>query len=231
MDEDWALLLSFFPREWVDLAVSSGALKGLREDKDPESLLRVLLIPLGCGHALRETVVGARQAGLADLSDVALMKRLRKSKAWLRGLCLSLFREPGVAVSGEAGLQMRAFDATTVREPGRTGPLWRIHYSVVLPALVCDHFRITASEGEGTGECFQRFPVSVGDLVLADRGYSTGPGIAHVAACGGHVTVRVDTGCLGFVARDGSARSASPKRPSGRRTGGQVGLQKTEKDQ
>ncbi len=204
MDEDWTLLLSFLPREWDELAVSSGALKGLRKDKDPESLLRVLLIHLSCGHSLRETAVRARQAGLADLSDVALMKRLRKSKTWLRALCLSLFRELGVAVSGEAGFQVRAFDATTVKEPGKTGALWRIHYSVALPALVCDHFRITPTKGKGTGETFRQFPVSAGDFVLADRGCSTAQGIAHVAACGGHVTVRVNTGSLGFVTRDGS---------------------------
>ena len=105
MDEDWTLLLRFFPREWDELAVSSGALKGLRKDKDPENLLRVLLIHLGCGHSLRETAVRARHAGLAELSDVALMKRLRKSKAWPRALCLSLFRELGAAQSPPARLE------------------------------------------------------------------------------------------------------------------------------
>ena len=205
MDEDWRLLLTFIPREWDRLAISTGAMKGLRKDKDPESLLRVLLMHLGCGHSLRETAVRAREAGLGDLSDVALMKRLRKSKAWLRALCLSLFRELGVEVSGEGGFQVRAFDATTVKEPGRTGALWRIHYSVTLPSLICDHFQITRTKGEGTGESFCRFPVADGDFVLGDRGYSTGRGIAHVAACGGHVTVRVNTGILRFVGEGGSS--------------------------
>ena len=40
--------------------------------------LGTLLLHLGCGHSLRETVVRARQAHLADLSDVALLKRLKK---------------------------------------------------------------------------------------------------------------------------------------------------------
>ncbi len=231
MDEDRTLLLSFFPRERDELAVSPCTLKGLRRDRDPESLLRVLPIHLGCGHSLRETTVRARQAGLADLSDVAPMTRLRKSKAWLRALCLSLFREPGVAVPGEAGFQVRAFDATTVRETGRTGALWRIHCSVALPALVRDHFRITPTRGRGTGESLRRLPVSAGDFVLADRGCSTTQGIAHVAACGGHVTVRAGTGSPGFAVRDGSpfdlgtARSGSPKRRSGRRTSGSEGRQ------
>ncbi len=122
MNEDWELLLSFFPDNWQDLAAETGALRGLRKDKSPESLLRTLLIHLGCGHSLRETVVRTRKANLADLSDVALLKRLRKSRGWLYALCVELFREHGVAIS--------AFDATTVQEPGRTGSLWRIHYKM-----------------------------------------------------------------------------------------------------
>ena len=87
-NEDWDLLVSFFPGNWRDLAASTGALKGLRKDKSAETLLRTLLIHLGCGHSLRETVVRARQANLADLSDVALLKRLRKSRDWLYALCV-----------------------------------------------------------------------------------------------------------------------------------------------
>jgi hypothetical protein len=202
-NEDWDLLLSFFPDNWQDLAAEKGALKGLRKDKSAENLLRTLLIHLGCGHSLRETAVRARQASLADLSDVALLKRLRKSRDWLYALCVELFREHGIAVSSEAGFQVRAFDATTVQEPGQTGSLWRLHYSVNRPSLGCDFFHLTPTEGVGTGESFTQFPIRAGDYVLADRGYSTAVGIQHVAAAGGHVAVRVNTGSLVLEAVDG----------------------------
>ena len=68
MDEDWTLLLSFFLREWVEPAVSSGALKGLRKDEDPESLLRVLPIHLGCVHSLRDA------AGRGRIPDADLRR-------------------------------------------------------------------------------------------------------------------------------------------------------------
>ena len=200
MQEDWDVLSTFFPADWRDLAVESGALKGLRKDKSADGLLRVLLMHLGCGHSLRETVARARQAGLADLSDVALMKRLRKSRDWLHALCVALFEERGVALSAAGGFEVRVVDATLVKEPGRTGSLWRLHYSVRLPSLVCDHFRITPFAGAGTGESFTQFPVRRGDLVLGDRGYSSARGIAHVAAAGGRVAVRVNTGSLRFTA-------------------------------
>ena len=196
MDEDWELLVSFLPSEWRELAADSGALKGLRKDKSVDNLLRTLLIHLGCGHSLRETVVRARQANLADLSDVALLKRLRKSKDWLYALCVRLFQEHGIAVATGDGFQIRAFDATTVKEPGKTGALWRIHYSVCLPSLACDFFKLTRTEGPGTGESLAQFPIRDGDHVLADRGYSTARGIGQVAAAGGQLIVRVNTGAL-----------------------------------
>lgn len=204
MDEDWDVVLSFLPEGWRELASETGALKGLRKDKSVDALLRVLLLHLACGHSLRETVVRARKANLADLSDVALLKRLRKSSDWLRALCVALFREQGVAMSAEEGFQVRAFDATTVKEPGQTGSLWRLHYSLRLPSLACDFFKLTATEGPGTGETFTHFPIAKGDHLLADRGYSTAKGLAHVAAAGGHVTVRVNTGSLPFRTTDGA---------------------------
>ena len=196
MTEDWGLLLSFLPCNWRDLAASTGALKGLRKDKSADNLLRVLLIHLGCGHSLHETVVRARQANLAELSAVALWNRLKKSQAWLRALCVELFRERGLELSASAGLQVRAINATTVKEPGKTGSLWRVHYSVCLPSLACDFFKLTETQGAGTGESFVHFPVRAGDYLLADRGYSTAAGIRYVADAGGRVTVRVNTRAL-----------------------------------
>ena len=111
VDEDWDVLLSFLPRDWRELAQDTGALKGLRKDKTVDNLLRTLLLHLGCGHSLRETVVRARQARLADLSDVALLKRLKKSKGWLHALCVRLFEEQGLAVIPGGAFQVRAVDA------------------------------------------------------------------------------------------------------------------------
>lgn len=196
MNEDWALLASFFPDRWGEMAADSGALKGLRKDKSPQNLLRTLLIHFGCGHSLRETVVRAREAGIADLSDVALLKRLRKSKDWLHTMCVALFRERGVALATNDGFQIRAFDATTVKEPGKTGSLWRIHYSVSLPSLNCDFFKLTETKGVGTGESFSQFAIKEGDYILADRGYSTANGIHYATVNKAFVTVRVNTAVL-----------------------------------
>ena len=199
IDEDWNLLTSFFPADWRELAASTNALKGLRKDKSEDALLRTLLIHLAGGFSLRETVVRARRAELADLSDVALLKRLRKSGEWLHKLCLAMFAERGLDLDKGDGFCCRLLDATNVREPGKTGSLWRIHYSVQLPSLCCDFFKLTATEGKGTGESFKQFPVQAGDYLIADRGYSHIPGMQYVDSRSAYFTVRVDTGNARFL--------------------------------
>jgi Transposase DDE domain len=193
MDEDWDLLLGMLPAGWRELARETGATKGLRKVKDEGDGLRALLLHLACGYSLRETSARAQEAGLADLSDVALFKRLRKSKEWLHGLCRLLLQEQA-GLSGSAGgghRGLRLVDATVIQEPGPTGSTWRLHYSLCWPRLACDHFELTAAQGRGTGESLARFPAHPGDHLVADRGYSHYQGIKQIIEQGAAVTVRL----------------------------------------
>ncbi len=137
VDENWDLLASLLPPGWEEQAVLSGASERLRGFSTTSNLLRTLLLHVGKGYSLRETVVRAKAAGLAEVSDVALMKRLQKAEKWLRGLCVSLLKESGWEMPVEThGFNVRALDGTLVQEPGRSGSSWRIHYSVQIPSLV-----------------------------------------------------------------------------------------------
>ena len=113
----------------------TGALRGLRKHKSAKNLLRTPLIHLRCVHPLPETIVRAHQARLAHLSDVALPKRLCKSRQWLQALWVELFQLLGVALVADRGLQARAFVGRTTQEPGRIGPPMRRHY-IQLPVHV-----------------------------------------------------------------------------------------------
>ena len=144
VDEDWGVLMSFLPADWRRLAGKTDALKGLRQNKSAEDCLRTLLIHLACGYSLRETALRAREAHLANLSDVALLKRLRKSEQWLYELCSELFGETHLNEPESASARrIRLVDATHVKEPGKMGTQWRIHYSLSWPSLRCDYLRIT----------------------------------------------------------------------------------------
>lgn len=199
INQDWRLLTTFFPQHWQELAVKSGAAKGLRQDKSVEDLLRVLLIHFACGYSLRETVARAKKADLASMSDVALLKRLRKCKEWLHYLCMGLFAERGIVFDKNDDAGFRLFDATHVKEPGKTGSQWRIHYSFQVPSLRCDFFKITKTEGKDTAEDLNQFPINAGDYIIVDRGYSRAPGIAHVVSGDAFVCVRVNSQCLKFM--------------------------------
>src|SRR6516162_3728995 len=177
--EDWPVLVALFPPHWQDIGRYTGAVTRLRGFDSVENVLRTVLLHVGRGWSLRETAVQAKLAGIADVSDVTLLNRLRQSESWLRQLCQQLWKENGVNLeSGLEGRPVRLVDATVVKEPGKTGSQWRIHYSIRLPSLECDHFDLTAVEGDHTGERLGRFQFQAGELVLADAGYSNPPGIA-----------------------------------------------------
>src|ERR1700676_4713102 len=193
VEENWKVLTSLFPAGWRQMAWQSGAIERLRGFPSPDVLLRMLMLHVARGYSLRETVVRAKLANWTDISDVALLKRLRNSEEWLHLLCIELLRE-SVAYLPEKGISrtIRIVDGTIVREPGKTGSQWRILYSIHLPALSCDFFEIGATEGEGTGESFRRLPIGPQELVLGDAGYWSIAGIEFVRSRKADVLVRVN---------------------------------------
>lgn len=193
VDEDWRVLTGLLPEGWEDLARTTGAVRRLRGFDSLDAVLRTLLMHVGHGWSLRETVVKAKLAGIAEVSDVALMDRLRLAEPWLRSLCEQLWKANGVRLEPALNNRVvRLVDATTVKEPGKTGSQWRIHYGLRLPSLECDHFELTPVRGKNTGEKLGRFTFQPGELVLADAGYSHPAGIAAVAAGKAEVCVRLN---------------------------------------
>lgn len=193
VQSDFEYLASFLPEAWEDKAKELGALRRCRKVPNARVLLRVLLMHLAEGCSLRETAVRARRGGLADLSDVTIMARLRQAGVWFRWMNVQLMsqwvaRQPP-QVFGE-GWNVRVIDATQVNEPGPTGSSWRLHYALDLPSLGCSQLYLTDAQGAGNGETFRRFKVWPGDLFVGDRAYGVSRGIAHVVDGDGAVLVR-----------------------------------------
>jgi hypothetical protein len=116
-----------------------------------------------------------------------------------------LWLENGVDLESPGGKPVRAVDATTVKEPGKTGSQWRIHYSLRLPGLECDHFDLTPARGQGTGEKLGRFTFQAGELVLADAGYSHVAGVAAVVKQQADVCLRLNPRQLPLEDEQGGA--------------------------
>src|ERR1700732_3372584 len=196
-EENWKVLASLLPTGWQQMAWRSGAVERLRGFPSADVLLRMLMLHVARGYSLRETVVRAKLANWADISDVALLKRLRNSEQWLRCLCIELLRENVAYRLGErVSRTVRIVDGPIVREPGKTGSQWRVLYSIRLPSLVCDFFEVTATIGEGSGESLNRMP-----------GYCSVGGIEYVHQRGADVLVRVNP--QSFVAYSAYGRRIS----------------------
>lgn len=193
LDEDWLVVQSMLPQGWEGKARELGAFRRGRAIPDAATLLRVMLIHLAQGCGLRETAVRAKQGGLASLSDVAILKRLRACGEWFKWMSEGLRQQwlPEFPMQAQAwqGRRVRLVDGTVVSEPGDTGSQWRLHYAVGLPALNCDEVIITKSSD---GETLKRFTVERGDILIGDRGYAHRAGIAHVVRHGGDVIIRTN---------------------------------------
>jgi hypothetical protein len=159
--------------------------------------MRTLLLHVARGYSLRETVVRARMARLAKVSDVALLRRLRSAEEWFRTLCVALLQAQGIEMpQAPPPLRLRLVDSTTIKEPGKTGSLWRVHYSFRVPELRCEGFTLTPTKGVGTGDSLTQFTLAPGDHLIADRGYCHANGIEHVVSHGGAILVRLNTAAL-----------------------------------
>jgi hypothetical protein len=202
--EDWDVIRSMLPANWEEKARELGAHLRSRNFRNANDLLRVMLIHLIDGCSLRETAVRAAQGGLANVSDVALLKRLRFCDEWFRWISVELMRLYVSRCPDDIfpDFRVRLIDASTVCEPGATGSTWRIHYSFVLGSLQCDEAHITVPK---IGESFKRFSVSPGDLLVGDRGYAHREGISHVVAHGGHALVRLNLSTVPLEDAGGNA--------------------------
>ena len=199
LESDWKILTSFLPKNWELQAEELGALTRKRKIASADSLLHVLLIHLADGKSLRSTAAYAKQAGICEISDVALLHRLKVSGNWLRNMAEGVLQNMPVKVEKlTSKYQVRIVDGSVVNEPGATGSDWRIHYSFLLENLKCDDFHITSIK---KGETLKIYEIKENDIILGDRGYCKRTGIMHVLKNDGNVILRFHSTSLPLFTR------------------------------
>src|SRR5512138_3762919 len=93
LPEDWEIIRTWLPSDLNVLARKHRFFRRARGLTDAERWLRLILMHVAGGLSLEQTAVRARELGLAQISAVALFKRLRQAQGWLEGLCHHLLRE------------------------------------------------------------------------------------------------------------------------------------------
>ncbi|MEM1181519.1 MAG: IS4 family transposase [Acidobacteriota bacterium] len=204
-DYQWPYLLKMLPKH-LDLEASAkdfGALTRKRGLTSAEDLLRLALVYGFCGFSLRQTAAWAQATGIAKLSDVAVLKRLKKAAPWLGYLLGSVLAQRAETKFGQtSGLRLRLVDATTVSKPGSKGADWRVHLGFDLNSLSIDEVQVTDFRG---GETFKRFSVKAQEILIADRGYAHRPGIVAVQKAGGGFVIRFSWNNMPLLDPDGQA--------------------------
>lgn len=188
LNDEWEVITSLLPVGWEQAARDCGAFRRARYLPDPGTLLRLLLFHAVNDNGLRETVAQADAAGIAQMSQVALHKRLRTCGAWLSWIGARLCQSWRESLQLPEGLRPRAIDSTTVQGPASKGVQWRLHYSLDLTSLTCDGFELTDAQG---GERLERLPMQSGDVLLADRNYLRAGALAAAKKAGAYVVIRM----------------------------------------
>jgi len=168
-----------------ELAYRTGAFVRKREVRSPADLLQMLMIWAVAERSLRETVALASEAGLAELSDVALIKRLKRAGLWIGGLLGEMLTQRRDLLP--EGTRIRLIDATAIARIGHRGTDLRVHLAMDLGLNCVDAIEITDG---ASAESLDRFTFLSGEIVLADRGYAHRKPLARLSEAGAHFIVR-----------------------------------------
>ena len=186
--QDWDQVAQMMPTDLEKLAMETGALVRRRGIRRAIDLLRIVMAYAICDWSLRLISAWCVVMGIADVSDVAILNRLRKSTTWLGCLIVRLLQRRHLRLAQAPGVRLRLIDATTVSKPGSQGTDWRIHVSLDLEQMSLDGMEVTDAHG---GESLVRFPGQPGEIKVADRGYAFASSLAPDVAAGVGLVVRI----------------------------------------
>lgn len=165
-------------------------------------LLRMIFAYCLGSRGLRSTTAWASAVGLVDISNVALLYRLRQCGDWLAllvGQTLA-FHAPKVA----QGRLIRLVDATMVPKAGAVSKtknkLWRIHSAFDLPSERFGFFELTDEKG---GERVDRIPVIEGEIRIGDRAYLQPDRMGEIVDAGADIVVRAGWKNARWLGADG----------------------------
>jgi hypothetical protein len=218
-DGGWSELLSRLPAG-IDLAATARETKAFvraRGVPDAASLLRLALAYGAGGLSLRTTAAWARQAGVAEVSDVSLLDRLRNAADWLEQLWQNVLAER-VAPVRMPGLDLavRLIDATAFSSPRAKGTEWRLHMDYrPLEGRFGSAVLTDGRQSEG----FHLFEAGPGELAIGDRAYAKAGGLAKVRQSDGNFLVRIGWRSLALLDETGQnfdSLATIAKLPAGR---------------
>src|SRR6266702_4298142 len=155
------------PERLDEQARTLKAYQRYREIKRASDLLRALLAWVLGGCSFRQLGCWAVLLGVADISEAAWRKRVRRCGEWLHWL-LTEVMSPARREAEPNQPRVLVVDGTSLGQTGGTGDDWRVQlaYDLVEGRLV--HVRVGDRH---QAETMVELPGRAGDLFVGDRGY------------------------------------------------------------
>jgi len=184
----WPYLMAWLGGEELvnALAYRSGAFSRRRGIQSPAQMLQLLLTWAVAERSLRETAALASEAEMAEVSNVALMKRFARAGEWIGALLGEVMKV--YAVEPRVAVRVRLLDASSIQRRGSRGTDARLHMRLDLATNRFDAIELTDAKG---GETVERFTFTAGEIVIADRGYARRADLAAVVRQGANFIIRL----------------------------------------
>ncbi|MFQ3610569.1 MAG: IS4 family transposase, partial [Fimbriimonadales bacterium] len=197
--DDWTRLCNHLPLDLEATAYATQALQRKRHIQSAHDLLRLVLAYSLCDYSLRQLGAWAHLIGLGTLSDVALYRRLCRTKTWL-GAIVGSYLHKHQPPRPERAVSVRLIDATVVRTPGSQRTHRRLHLQYDLATGRLVGLELTDQQGR---ETLTRHTVPPEALLVADRGYAHREALGALMATQTAFVVRTNGHNLPLVTADG----------------------------
>jgi hypothetical protein len=208
VDKDWEDVQAWLPANLEVLALASGVIQRRRSVRSGEEMLRLALAYSLLDLSLRSVSAWLAGTGIGQMSDVAVLKRLKAAPPFLEALLLEMLNQRiSKPFEFDMPLKVRLIDSTTVSEPGSAGADWRLHTTYDPVKRRIDQVELTDVHG---GEHFGRADVMPGDLIVGDRGYAHSERILAVSQDGGEVLVRIGHSAMRLWAAEQGGEQIDP---------------------
>ncbi|HTK08218.1 MAG TPA: transposase [Ktedonobacteraceae bacterium] len=161
-------VLSRLPAGWEEQAYHLEAFQRARELEGPQALLRGLLAYQLGEYSFRQLAIWSVLAGVAEITEGAWRKAMRRAGPWLEWLLsstLALHTAQSPWLLAKPVRRVVLVDGTHLRCLGKKGETWRIHTALDLLAGRLTELEVTDSS---VAEDWSRFHLQAGDVVVSD---------------------------------------------------------------